>query len=215
DCGRNELTYLKLNNCLNLKRLFCYDNKLTKLEIDNSPKLVRLDCRDNFLTDLEVPFKNLIYLTVRNNNLSKRNLSMFSELFNLEVLYINTDLSYQGDCDPRKHKEKLKKGIYNKFEGSLKYLEKLTKLRELNISNTDIDGGWEYLPGNLEEFYCSADIIKDAKVKVIEEIYRHFDKDLQKLEESTFAQRWLNKNYPEDGKVPKKESSHDGEGSYG
>jgi len=56
-------------------------------------------------------------------------------LVNLEELYINN----------------------NYFYGSLEYLENLSKLRNLDISNTDIDRGLEYLPESVRIFNCSAD----------------------------------------------------------
>jgi len=59
--------------------------------------------------------------------------------------------------------------IYNRFSGSLRPLQSLGKLKSLNISNTDIDSGLEYLPESVKDFSCSADIKKDAKVKIIEE----------------------------------------------
>jgi len=45
----------------------------------------------------------------------------------------------------------------------------MSKLGMLHISNTDIDSGLEYLPESVEEFHCSANIRKEAKVKIIKE----------------------------------------------
>jgi hypothetical protein len=57
---------------------------------------------------------------------------------------------------------------YNtKFTGSLEPLAGMTKLKSLNINNTDLDSGLEYLPESVEIFDCSADERKDAKVKAI------------------------------------------------
>ncbi|CAG8617724.1 757_t:CDS:2 [Paraglomus occultum] len=50
-----------------------------------------------------------------------------------------------------------------KFHGSLAPLAGCSKLKELDIRNTDIDGGLEYLPDSLQEFNCSANQRKDAK----------------------------------------------------
>ncbi|CAG8811038.1 22063_t:CDS:2, partial [Racocetra persica] len=125
---------LDLSDFKNLEELDCGDNELKTLklnEINDLTKLVHLDCRDNYLPDLKLPSSTgLTYLTIRNNNLSKRNLSMFSHLTNLEILYIGSDEHDQDKVD---------KGIYNKFEGSLKYLKNLENLTELSISSTDID----------------------------------------------------------------------------
>jgi len=45
----------------------------------------------------------------------------------------------------------------NKFTGSLEFLKDMNKLEELDINDTDIDSGLEYLPDSLERgFNCSA-----------------------------------------------------------
>jgi len=43
----------------------------------------------------------------------------------------------------------------------------MTRLGSLDISNTDIDQGLEYLPDSVEDFYCSIDEKKDAKLRNI------------------------------------------------
>jgi len=57
----------------------------------------------------------------------------------------------------------------NKFIGSLEPLENMTKLIDLDISDTDIDSGLEYLPESLEEIHCLPATREDAKVKIIAE----------------------------------------------
>jgi len=47
----------------------------------------------------------------------------------------------------------------------------LNKLKLLDIRNTDIDNGLEYLPDSLKEFYCSADQRKGAKCKTISNLF--------------------------------------------
>jgi len=47
--------------------------------------------------------------------------------------------------------------LYNRFRGSLKFLQELKKLDILAIYNTNIDSGLEYLPDSLNTIYCSAD----------------------------------------------------------
>ena len=64
--------------------------------------------------------------------------------------------------------------IYNHFIGSLEPLKNMNKLKILYIYNTDVDSGIEYLPSNLKEFHCSANLIKEAKVKTIEQELRKF-----------------------------------------
>jgi len=68
----------------------------------------------------------------------------------------------------------------NPFTGSLEHLKGLSKLVEcLNIDDTDIDSGLEYLPESIEKFYCSADKRKDAKCQAI---YNLFANDQGKVE---------------------------------
>ena len=47
----------------------------------------------------------------------------------------------------------------------------MNKLKELDISGTDISGGLEYLPESVEKFWCSTDKRPDAKVKVIHSLF--------------------------------------------
>jgi hypothetical protein len=50
--------------------------------------------------------------------------------------------------------ERIKKNTYNRFHGSLEPLKSLSKLKDLDISCTDIDFGLEFLPDSIEEFHC-------------------------------------------------------------
>ncbi|CAG8455788.1 26230_t:CDS:10 [Gigaspora margarita] len=110
------------------------------LNLSDFVNLTRLSCFHNKLTELD-----LTGLTkLENNNLPEQDLSVFGRFSNLEYLYIGN-----GD------KNKIKQNIYNHFTGSLKPLKNLTKLKELNISNTDIDSGLECLPDSLERLECS------------------------------------------------------------
>jgi len=78
-------------------------------------------------------------LNCKNNNFFEHDLSFLNHLVNLEELYI-------GNYD----QGKINRGIYNRFHGSLKHLQNLTKLEKLDISNTDISSGVEYLPDSLK-----------------------------------------------------------------
>jgi len=42
--------------------------------------------------------------------------------------------------------------LYIKFNGSLRPLRNLSKLKTLHIENTNIDSGLEYLPENINHF---------------------------------------------------------------
>jgi hypothetical protein len=53
----------------------------------------------------------------------------------------------------------------------------LTKLKSLNISNTDINSGLEYLPTGLREFYCDTKLKPQALSKqLIEQLIVYLGK---------------------------------------
>jgi Leucine-rich repeat (LRR) protein len=130
---------LKIEGFTNLERLDCYSNKLASLKIINCPKLKTLYCYSNQLHSLELDdLPQLELLSCHSNNLPKQDLTIFSNFTNLTTLRI-------GNND----KEQVEKDIYNRFSGSLESLKDLNKLSELNISNTDIDSGLEFLPDSV------------------------------------------------------------------
>ncbi len=147
-CYQNQLTSLKLNNCLKLKTLNCWGNQLINLELSNCGQLEWLTYGINHLKEIVLPFQaeKLATLDVVGNGFPIQDCSIFSRLVNLQYLDINN----------------------NHFYGSLEPLKDLNKLEFLKISNNDIDRGLEYLPDSLKEFYCLTNIRKDAKVKAIE-----------------------------------------------
>ena len=55
----------------------------------------------------------------------------------------------------------------NNFYGSLEFLKNLSKLWRLDISDTDVSHGLEYLPESIEYFRCLIKERPEAKVKVI------------------------------------------------
>jgi len=67
--------------------------------------------------------------------------------------------------------EQIEEINYNRFAGSLRPLQNLVNLKELNINDTNLDSGLEYLPDSLEKFSCSAYKIIDAKVKAIYNLF--------------------------------------------
>jgi len=125
DCIISELASLNLSHCNKLKKLYCSYNRLTQIIYPTNPEL-------------------LTELCVSNNNFPIQNLSVFSRLQNLEKLNISNS-----------NKNKISQEIYNRFMGSSKPLKYLSKLRNLDISNTDIDRGLEHLPTSIHAFYCS------------------------------------------------------------
>ena len=165
DCSQNKLTKLNVSDCPQLKTLDCSLNELEHLNLTNLEQLEEFACNDNNLTNLDFLSSNLKKLTslnISDNNLSERNLSIFSQFVNLENLLI-------GNEDEKKIK------IYNRFRGSLEPLKNLTKLKLLYISNTDIDSGLEYLPDSLEVVYCSTKKRPESKVvKLVRKLSNKF-----------------------------------------
>jgi Leucine-rich repeat (LRR) protein len=134
---------MDLTSFSSLEELDCSNNNIASLQL-NSSELRYLDCSRNNLFDLDLTQLNpekLTYLKISNNNLSSRDLSMFSNFSNLEVLIIGSD-------NDKKH---------NNFVGSLQPLQNLSNLQELDISNTDIDSGLNYLPASLVSIHCCND----------------------------------------------------------
>jgi len=118
-CSSNSLENLDLSENKELENLDCSNNQLIDLDASNCSQLKSLHCYDNQLTNLNLG-RNLNYLQVldiRGNNFSKQNLSFLGnyDLKSLENLYLND----------------------NKFEGSLEYLENMSKLKWIDISNTN------------------------------------------------------------------------------
>ena len=146
-CSCSKITQLEVINCPNLKFINCGNNKLTELNLTGCPNLKILNCPSNLLTNLDLSQNaELEELYVYNNNFAFQDLSLVSHLVNLKRL----ELQNSGE-------ERIKKGIYNRFIGSLDFLQNLTKLYHLNIANTDIDSGCEYLPASVKEFTCLVD----------------------------------------------------------
>ncbi|CAG8466262.1 11806_t:CDS:10, partial [Gigaspora margarita] len=126
--GENLTGKLDLNDFVNLERLSCSSNKLTTLNLSNCTKLTDLDCNRNKLVNLNLSQNGeLKTLYCENNNITQ-DLNIFSRFRNLEWLII--------DNSP--------------FYGSLAPLAQLEKLEMLEISDTDINSGVEYLPESLK-----------------------------------------------------------------
>jgi Leucine-rich repeat (LRR) protein len=149
DCSHNKFTEIEINNCLGLKKINCSNNQLIKLNIQKCLDLKFLCCSNNLLTNLDLS-KNtkLEQLNISNNDFSEQDLSFLSHLMNLKDLqlenYYNT--------------ERAKLNIYNRFYGSLEPLKDMSELAWLNIDNTDLDSGLEYLPDSLKYFSCQSNM---------------------------------------------------------
>jgi serine/threonine protein kinase len=154
-CCYNYLTVLNINNCKKLKRLECSDNQLTALNLDNLEELKYLECYGNYLT--QIPYlsnpEKITILDIIQNNINSSDLTIFIKFSNLWRLDI-------GNWN----ENKIQQGIYNRFYGSLEPLKYLNKLERLNISNTDLDSGWEYLPDSLVKISYDTDLRPNCKL---------------------------------------------------
>lgn len=110
-----------------IKELNISDKELTgSLTLVGFSNLTRLYCHNNNLTELDV--SNCVSLTelrCYNNNFPTQDCRIFSKLLNLEILWI-------GNIN----QTRIQTNIYNRFTGSLAPLQQLTKLENLDISNT-------------------------------------------------------------------------------
>ncbi|CAI2169544.1 17491_t:CDS:10 [Funneliformis geosporum] len=150
---------LNIDDCSSLKGINCSSNQLVQLNVQYLPNLEKLNCSGNLLTNLDIS-QNLLLkkLNISNNDFSEQDLNFLSHLVNLEELHLeNSD------------EEKFKQNIYNRFHVSLKYLKNLDKLKILNISNTDINDGQEYLSDSVEKVYCSDNLRDESNCKAIAE----------------------------------------------
>jgi len=155
------------------KKLNISDKKLEgPLNLEGFVKLEELDCSFNLITRLEgldSCKKKLVKLNVSNNIFDTQDLNYFSHFTNLEELYIGTT-----------DQKRIKRGIYNCFVGSLEPLKGLSELKELSISNTDVDSGLERLRDNLnlEKMYCYNSRDEEAGCKKIrKELKNYLKKD--------------------------------------
>lgn len=191
---------LDLKDFTNLQKLNCENNYLTNLDLSNCKNLQLLKVSFNGLSNIDflnsLPSPERLKVLHLSGNSIYNDLTPFSHFTNLEELDLGSygNYSYHGESSER---EKL---MLNKFYGSLKPLQKLKQLKKLNISNSDIDSGVEYLPESLEEIYCSNKERLESKVKEIEkelaneESYFFYESD--RYIRGCNAQEWLDKSYP-------------------
>jgi len=120
-----------------------------------------LDCSDNMLTHLELSQNSeLEELSICNNFFLSQELSFLSHLVNLRYLFLG---NY--------NEQKINRGIYNRFFGSLEPLKNMNRLELLEIINTDLDSGLEYLPESIKHLMVDKDKRKDAKCKIFYNLF--------------------------------------------
>lgn len=130
-CFSNNLTNLTINNCPNLKEINCEYNQLTNLELSNNLALTKLNCYSNPLTTLTLT-NNPKLKEIDCNYCRLTDLTPFSNLVNCERIDLRD----------------------NPLTGSLAPLAGLGKLWWLDIRDTQLDSGLEYLPESLKSFDC-------------------------------------------------------------
>ncbi|CAI2167932.1 4667_t:CDS:10 [Funneliformis geosporum] len=166
DCSNNNLRKLDLNNCQELTILNCINNRFISLDLEGCKGLVRLECSQEWLNDsYPKESRSLIKnLYISNKNLEDSlNLKDFCNLEKLDCSYnqlVNLNLTGLArlekiNCDNNfliignYDRERIKKAVYNRFCGSPKCLDGLTKLERFQIQNTDVENADDvYLPAS-------------------------------------------------------------------
>ncbi|CAG8453461.1 3903_t:CDS:2 [Ambispora gerdemannii] len=184
DCSENKLSGLKISNCPKLKTIQCNGNKLTKLNLVNCPEVSELKIDDNLLSDYSI-FDDLsiglIHLDIRDNNFEPKGLTFLSKFTSLETLKLGRKRNNYMD--------NYRGSKTNAFGGSLEPLEKMTKLKELRIINTNISGGLRYLPNSLKKIRCGFTPLSNYDCrKICEELkdykIEEYEYDLQSWREA-------------------------------
>ncbi|RHZ36164.1 hypothetical protein [endosymbiont GvMRE of Glomus versiforme] len=158
---------LRLKGFTNLEKLNCSENQLTNLDLSDCPKLTGLKCDQNALNNLALfqTIDKLRVLLVQNNPNLSQDLKIFTSFRELTHLDIS-------NCP---------------FGGSLRPLENLNKLEIINISNTNLREGLEFLPDSCKKVYCNSNYpyqstkimeeLDKSKCLVEEENNRHYEID--------------------------------------
>lgn len=171
---KNLKGHLDLKDFTKLEKLDCSDNQLTNLDLSQCTELTHLYCDNNSLTSLDF-LKNLphpeklkeVYLG-DNPELHSQNLEFLTPFTGLEELNIE-------NCP---------------FSRNLKTLKNLEKLKNIYISDTNIDSGLDDLPTSCQRVYCSnnkadrrSTIITKHLSKYSEEHFDNRSKKYYNLEE--------------------------------
>ncbi|CAG8836462.1 20905_t:CDS:2, partial [Gigaspora margarita] len=148
-------------------------------------KLKELDCRNNQLTNLDLTdCKGLSFLYCDNNELS--NLNFLESVDKLEKLSVSSNKKFlhKSLADLIILKELRELNVSNcPLEGNLKHLKGLNRLINLNITNTNISEGLEYLPESCKKLYCNneklAEELDESKCSKEESETKYYDLDIE------------------------------------
>jgi len=191
------LTGLDLNDCSNLRVLNCSSNSLNELVLPSNLSFIEcFDCSYNKLVRLDwgvFESTQLERLIISNNNFPSQDLSFLSEFVHLKELWVSN----------------------NYFCGSLEPLKNMNKLETLDISDTDIEKGIEYLPESIKWLFCQVQKPGKEVEKVENELQpfykseeEDFNYDLKEWRKNTLIRVVKeNKQLREENKELKKENS--------
>ncbi|MCE8163451.1 MAG: HET domain-containing protein [Candidatus Moeniiplasma glomeromycotorum] len=159
NCYRNDkLESVKLKDLPKLNTFSAHRCQIKNFEINNCPNINTLRLGDNQLENTEflssLNPEELSYLSIYSNDFKKQTLDFLSKFVNLKYLAIGN-----------RNKDKVEKGICNRFYGSLEPLKNMRNLFLLSIVNTDIDSGLEYLSKSVKRIGCNNDNWKDLHGK--------------------------------------------------
>lgn len=175
-CNNNYLTNLDLSKNIKLTHLSFMANELVEIDISSNRELIGLACCNNQLTKLNLSKCEKLEALLINNFVTERefynqlsDISFLNQLPNpekLKILSLSLN-SIRSDLTPfsrfvnleelnlgGERDQEEKKNKQNKFYGSLEPLKNLTKLKELDISYTEIDSGLECLPYSVQVIKC-------------------------------------------------------------
>src|SRR5947209_3365136 len=117
-----SLTKLKIINCPRLTGLSCQNNdSLTSLDLSQCNKLMKVQVSNNRLELIKLPpnSEELFHLEMNDNNFPSQDLSFLTPYKSLQILDLGNNFSSE---------KRVKKGIYNRFCGSLEPLKEMNNL---------------------------------------------------------------------------------------
>lgn len=191
NCGKNQLTQLKLKGCESLVSLDCSKNKITNIDIQENDSMESLICSDNQLTTLNLQGKNALqYLDCHNNQLQELDLTevtALQEIYcgenNIEALDFTKTPNITSICCGDSQISSLQIQGCDKLEllecdnGKLASLDVsgCESLTFLSCNNNEITGTLD-LSGfsKLQTVNCSNNQISEIKCDDCEELYQVF-----------------------------------------